>query len=141
MAGAFITVTGLREVQRMLAVAPAEIRKAMNAELKRAAGPILADAQARANQTTGGQATGHLAGSIRLYARRSGVAIGSPLAKAPVVQFGRKARQRSAAGNYYTRTLRPTDYLLAAINANARAVTPAVQAAVQRALDRLVGGT
>lgn len=137
---AYVSVTGLTEVQRMLNYAPAEIRKAMNTELKRAVGPILAAAKARA-PVSGEQRKGaNLQGSIRLYARRSGIAIGSPLVYAPIVQFGRKATQRSSAGNLYTRTLHPTDYLLGAINNNARAVTADVERAVQRTLDRLVQG-
>lgn len=140
MVQSFITVTGLAEVQRMLNNAPAQIRKEMNRELKTAVGPILASAKSRA-PVSGRQRKGtNLQGSIRLYARRSGIAIGSPLIYAPVVQFGHKASQRSAAGNLYTRVLHPTDYLLAAINANARAVTADVERAVQRTLDQLVSG-
>lgn len=137
---AFITVTGLAEVQRMLTNAPRELRKDMNAQLKASVAPILASAQSRAPVSSVEKRGPHLQQSIRLYARRSGVAIGSPLVHAPIVQFGRKATQRSVAGNTYTRALRPTDYLLAAINANAGRVTADVQRAVQRTLDRIAEG-
>jgi hypothetical protein len=84
-----VRVEGLREFRRELKRVSPAVDRELARELKRGGQAIADDASARAPRRTGKYAS-----SIRVYAARGGVAVGSRLPQAGVLHWGGTIRPR-----------------------------------------------
>lgn len=126
-----VKVRGLKELQQGLIAAPREIKRMLPRALKAGAEPALAEAIGRAPSRSGA-----LAQSIRLRTNAKGVAIGSPLAYAPVLEYAHRGRYASLA-----KWGAPPRFLIPAVTAAAADIEAAVTTAIEALLDEIFGRT
>lgn len=131
-----IVVEGLSELRRALRYAEPEMKKALVAALRKSASAVLPKARAKAPSRTG-----RLKRSIRIYARQSGAAIGSPRAYAPVLEFayrnpgGKRKRDYSGLSETWGK---PPRFLIPAVEESVDEVRAAVERDLAGLLDRII---
>lgn len=121
-----IHVENLAAVSKALRQCPLEMQRELKLAMKSVAGIAASRAQSQAPR-----ASGKLIDSIKPRATLRGAVVGSRLAYAPVIEFGRKAVYPT-----YVRTLTQQRYLIPAIRASRAAMAAMIGPAVARALDK-----
>ncbi len=128
-----IVIEGLDELRRALKYAEPDLRKALVATLRKAARIVVPRAKAQAPARTG-----RLRRSIRVYARQTGAAIGSPRPYAPVIEFAfRRGGKRDYSG-LTARWGKPPRYLVPAVEESIGEVREAVERDLAGLLDRII---
>lgn len=132
-----VRAEGIAPLSAAFRKAPAEIRKALTAEMRDVAEPIARDYRAA---SPGPSARNHgLAASIRVRPTITGARVGSPKLHAPILEFGEKAtitgngRQRA-----HVRILTKQPALIPAIRRQAPFTARRVEDAMERAFDALM---
>lgn len=127
--GATVHIDGLKELNRALTDIDPKLKAEVKQALAGAAQPVLADARSNAPFKRG-----RLRGSIRLYPRATGVAIGSPLVYAPVIEFAHKGRYSSLTKRHGA----PPRVIYKAIDAHRDSTEEQVERALDEALQRII---
>ncbi len=130
-----VIVRGLKELINALRACEGGVPRELRRELKEAAQPAAAEASARAPH-----ASGELAASYRVRTMRLGAAVGSPLLKAPIINFGRQARVSGGKVAPHIRQLTPDSHLVPAVEHRMSEIRARVETAIALLLDRLIGG-
>jgi hypothetical protein len=118
-----VRVEGLRELRRDLKKLSPEVNKQLGRELREVGKIVAADARARAPKRSGKYAT-----SIRVYAAKSGVAVGSNLPQAGVLHWGGTIKPRGVPIVF-----KPSPVIVDAANRNMEKIVDRVGEAVEDA--------
>jgi phage gpG-like protein len=121
-----IHVENLAAVSKALRQCPLEMQRELKLAMKSVAGIA-----ARRAQSFAPRASGKLADSIKPRATLRGAVVGSRLAYAPVIEFGRKAVYPT-----YVRKLTQQHYLIPAIRASRAEMVAMMGPVVKHALDK-----